>query len=295
MNTARRINNYYKQRMYGTRTIIARALDFVALRMAAFGASYVLLLFIFRDRNFALGFSIILVLILSVVLKIIADIRLEHFVKKDAVKLGKDVLLERLILCPQKEFDRFIRQICKSLGYRKIRRQDGWFYGCLGEDAVYIKPIRRHPSEKCSVQEVLSVLLEARRLEKTRALVMTTASFVPEVESLCEKADFVRVEKLDGSQLIDAAGHADLLPAGEEIDSMILQELERRKTVSQKIKKAALSPLKFKRYLACGSMLAGAGVFFGYSIYYFIFSGLCFALAAISLILARKNKQASNE
>ncbi len=295
MNVARRINNYYKQRMYGTRTIIARALDFVALRLAVFGAAYILLLFIFRDRNFALGFSIILVLILSVVLKIVADVRLERFVKKDAVKLGKDVLLERLILCPQKEFDRFVRQVCKSLGYRKLRRQDGWFYACRGEDTVYIKPIRRHPSEKCTVQEVLGVLLEARRLEKARALVLTTAAFVPEVDALCEKVDFIRVDLLDGSKLIDAAGDAGLLPAGEEIDAMILQELERRKTVSEKIKKAALSPLKFKRYLACGSMLAGAGVFFGFSIYYFIFSGLCFALAAISLILARKRKQASGD
>ena len=100
----RQLRAYYRSAMFGNRSTLARAIDFIALRLFVFVALYVW----FSLQTAQLTLSAILagvgVGMVSIALSLYKSIRLDRFVAQKRMELSRDYLFEKMVLLPRHAF-----------------------------------------------------------------------------------------------------------------------------------------------------------------------------------------------
>ena len=104
MKTQTLLLRYYKRRFYHGRSFIARAVDFLALRVITLAACYLWFTTLIDNTVMAAVLSLTALATISVAVELFKSLRLERFIQKERKRISERLFRERLLILPKEEF-----------------------------------------------------------------------------------------------------------------------------------------------------------------------------------------------
>ena len=282
MKESKRILRYYKQRMYHGRSLAARILDFVSLRLILLTACYLWFFSLARDRLVAAVLSIIAVLMFSVVMALLHSLRLERFIEKERRRLVGENLREQLALLPKQEFARLAQQAAQALPDYDAADGTPRYRGrpCLVYAMQQLSP--------ASLDDMLTVYRAARRKQVSEVLLYTAVPAGSDAESFVRRLSEVSIRLQPTDVLVELCREQQKETLAEELIEKKLSDAaaEKKRKRAQPFAKG-----QTRRYLVCAAILLAASFLTRYALYYRLLAGVSLALAGMSFFVNRSAKQ----
>jgi hypothetical protein len=272
-----RLIRYYKKKLYGGRSIIARSIDFIILRSLVMFLIFLAFLYFSRSLKAAILISIFLTLAISLILALIKRNRIIRFIEKDTLRIKQKCLLETLTMMNAEDFVSYMSRLFEDLTDYKIT-DDGFIAMSKGM-ALYA--FHNHPSALCSID---SVLKAARYSNPKVSIIISLSEFEKSARTFCTGND---IKLITGEQVLQQAAKKNMLPDEEAAQERAKNEMRNAIITLDALKKAAFSRTKVKAYIFCGIVVMCWPFVMGFRIYYPIISIICFVMAALTF---RKNK-----
>jgi len=279
----KKMRGYYRQIMFGNRNLLARSLDFVALRVIIFIAF--LLWFSLQTSNLVLSYILsgVATGMISIALALYKNIRLDKFVETKRLELAKNFTLEQMVLMPRRAFIRLMGAMAKESGYRIEQMQPrGVLSRNEAEEQVMLFALQNHPKDAVTSQQLLECYRFLRQNKLEKGILSCTAPFTENAEALLNKISDHTLTIWDQNKLLSLAQALEMLPSPEEIEVGILKELEQHRLHLKQLKKQAFGATRVRSYVTCGLVLFFASILTGQHIYYPIMGALCFFMAFVS-------------
>lgn len=280
---------YYKKKMHGGRSVVARTVDFIMFRIFLLIFIFITVLYLSLSTTVALLISIFLTVAISLLIYAINRKKVEKFILSDLKKLKQKCLLEKLTIMNADEYINYINTMLGGTIIDIEQTHDG-FYGKSDKNNIYI--FQNHPSTECGVSEVLNVY---RSLGSEKNIViMSLSEFSAEAINMCSILP-VKVYTVGGKKILDLAEKANMLPDEEEAEQNAVKEMNEAVVTLEEVKNAAFGKTKIKSYIICGIVIMCWPLVSGFRIYYPIIAIACFTLAGISYKLSKRNKKESSD
>lgn len=273
---------YYKRRMSGGKSPVARALDFFALRALFFTACLLYFRSVSNNLVVSLFLAAVATAVLCIVLHLVHQWRLERFILRQRQRLYEQYLRERLMLLPRDQFLVYARRHLNTLpGYR------------AGEGEVTFRgqPCRVHVIQQPEplVPGALLGAYRAARAAGAARLAVFSAGPVPEVtHAFCRRILDVAVEVFPPEALVRLLSQQREPDEEQRIDAIIQAEIDALRAQRAESLKNPVGAGRARRYLFAAGFLLVGSFFTAYALYYRIASGLCLALAIATAILRHR-------
>lgn len=282
MKETNRILRYYKKRMYHGRSLAARILDLISLRLILFAACYLWFLSTVRDQAVSVILSITAVLMFSVIMALIHSLRLDRFIEKERKRLVGENLREQLALMPRQEFARLARQAAQALpdytnpGGKPCYRGEP----CL----VYAMQQLTPPT----LDDMLSVYRAARRKQVSEVLLYTAVPAGADAEAFLRRLSEVSIHPQSPEILVELSRTEQNEMCADELITKKLSDAaaEKKRKRAQPFAKG-----QTRRYLICAAILLAISFLTRYTLYYRLLAGVSLALAGMSFFVNRSAKQ----
>lgn len=273
---------YYKRRMSGGKSPVARALDFVALRALFFAACLLYFRSVANNLAVSLFLAAVATAVLCIVLHLVNQWRLDRFILRQRQRLYEQYLRERLMLLPRDEFLLYAHKHLNTLpGYRAKE----------GEVTFRGKPCRVHviqQPEPLGPGALLGAYQAARAAGAAR-LAVFSAGPVPEATyAFCRRIMDVAVEVFPPEALVKLLSQQREPDEEQRIDAIIQGEIDAERAERQERLRSPVGSGRARRYLFAAGILLVGSFFTAYAIYYRIASGLCLCLAIVTAILQHR-------
>lgn len=253
------IRRYFRRGLAGGRSALARAVDYVVLRLLILAGAFLF----FRQRVGGLLWALLLALLSlllgMVLLHIVYELRFERYVAKEMRRLRRRLLSQKIALMDK----RTLLPIAQSLSGDKT-------------------PALLFCAEPVSADALLPL---ARK--KGVTMVCATAGYSQGAESFAAQAG-LRLIPLGA--LLDAAAAHGLAPGNHDIYRSILQE-----EANKCRKRPRLSGLLFaggsaKKYLVTGLILLALSFLSRYTLYYRLLATVCMSIFSVNFLMDRTRK-----
>lgn len=253
---------YLKKQFSRGRSPLARALDYLALRILIFLAA----LLFFRQRVYdgriALLLSAITLSAVMVLLKIIREYRFEAFCKRERHRLSKHLFFRTLCRLPESK----LRLLARPL-------------------AADRRLILLHRAEKADADAVLA----ASGIDDTAAL-LATGGYTEAARAFANDVTHP-IALIDPEDLFPIAKRAGCTPAEAEIDREMARILE-----DSAQKRRARAGLAFSgtfpgKYFICSFCLIVLSFFTNYALYYRLLALFSMGIASVGAILSLPREQ----
>lgn len=277
------MRNYYKKKMYGGRSLVARFLDFILLRIFLSFLIFILLLYISRSFTVSLLISVFITTAVSLVLIMIKRTKIAKYMEKDMQRIQQKCLLERLTLMNLDEYAEYINKIYKNNLHNTILMNND-FIAEYNDYHLYV--FHNHPSSKCGVSDILSVYRAFK--DRKKIMILSLSDFSSDAEKICSSFP-MEITLISGLTILETAKKMKLMPDEKSAREKAEKEMNETMLTFKKIKSATFNRGKIKGYLICGIVIFCWPIISGFKIYYPIIALACFAMAIITY---KKNKQA---
>lgn len=266
--------------------MVARIFDAVLFRAAIFCTLFVILFYYTFSLTFALIMSILLTTAASLALTLFKKAKRRKFEAKELENLKEKCLLEELTFMSRDEFSSYINKLldCKL---NSIGRFEGGFKADYKQHEMYV--LHSHPSDVCSVSDVLNIYRSANN--KKKLVILTMSSFSDEATELCKQKG---IECVGGKKLLRISAAKNMLVSEEEAQKKAEQLMKESLVTLKQLRKNALRGVKIRGYIICGIIALAWPLVNGFKIYYPIISISCFVLAAISYKKRDKAKESTD-
>lgn len=266
MSKKRILMKYYKQRLYRGRTALARAVDFVALRLILLAAGYLWFTTKVDSSLMAGVLALTTVTTLSVGAELYKSIRLERFILKERKSLAEKLFREKLVLLTRQEFLELVRS------YLTVHGEE-----FAGDSVVYLSQTVAPVGE--------DAVLTACRAAKKRgvgAVALFSASPVSEAARTLAGRMEQAVRFIAPEQLTAHGSANDMLPDESAIDAAILAQQEKIRRQRKKSISEPFAQSRLRRYGIVAIALFALSFFVPYTLYYRVLAGACLSLGALT-------------
>lgn len=258
---SRRMRKYYKNQMYGGRSVVARAVDFVTLRVLSFFLFYLWFSRMVKNSAATAFLSLIALLMLCVAVKLYKSMRLDKFIKRERRALGREYIRSQLILMQPKPFRELAVKCLSKAG-----------------DFVYTS----QQASPISADVVLKAYHAAQRRGCDSLAIVTTAKASKEAVEFAAKLKGcdITIEPVD--KLIDKAEEMGLGADEDTIDGLIIDRIEIKKQYRKKMLSSPFSNNRARAYLLAAAGLTIASFISGYSLYYRLMACACVSFSGLT-------------
>ena len=277
---------YYKMKMYGGRSLLARLIDFVFVRMLLLFVLFIVFLYLSRSIKAAILISVFLTAAFSLILTLVKRKRVIKYMEKDMERIRRKCLLEQLTLMKTCDFAVYIDRLLGG-GLCDITYNDDGFAAKHQNNAIYV--FQNHPKNPCGVSEVLRAL---RMSGDTQSVVVISLSeYTTDAKTFANSVP-EKMALIPGEKVLQIAKEKDMLPDEQAAKENAQNEMKASFVTLDKVKNAAFGRAKTKGYILCGLIVMIWPLVSGFQFYYPIISIVCFLMAFFSY---RKSKQAKEE
>lgn len=264
------LNEYYKRRLYGQRSRLARAIDFTILRVLLF-----ILFFLWFSGRFGASLpayllSFIFVMLFSVAAAMWASIRMDACKRRVNEALKQELIREKILLMPGNEYIRMVNRYCRA---NKAAYPDD----CM------IYALQR--SEKLNRDVLLGVYRTARKRGYGTVALFSSSIADDDARSLLRRNDVAIIPQ--GDTVFSAMAELNsLVPSEDDIRSRILLQIREERDERKKSAKPFVLG-RVRRYWLVSAALLGASFFVEHTLYYRLMAGVCALFASLSLWLEK--------
>jgi len=275
---------YYKKKAYGGRSVLARAIDLIMLRVIVFFFIFIVFLYLSLSVTIAFLISLFLTAAISISFVVYNRKKIEKYIMADIQRIKKKCLLEKLTFMGIDEYAEFIDKILdKKIKDKKFENEN--YSGIYGKYNAFV--FHNHPRSECGINEILSVY---RELKCDRLIIFSLSEFSEDVKNMCSRLPG-EIMLIGGKEILEAADKKGLMPDESDAESDALKEVSETIVTLENIRNNALSKTKIKGYILCGIVIMLWPIVTGFEIYYPVIAMICFILA---LITYRKSKKSEN-
>ncbi|MGI5850429.1 MAG: hypothetical protein ACOX8Q_10280 [Christensenellales bacterium] len=271
-----KMQRYYKKKIYGGRSLIARTVDFLLLRAFIFFIIFIFILYLSLSTTVALLMSIFITIAISLMLQVVKRKKTDGFIKKDLERLKQKCLLEMLTLMDKNEYAEYINKIFD------YRIKDAVFIGndfkaTYKDYGMYV--FHNHPNSLCGVEDTLNIYRLFK--DKKKIIIISLSEFSEDAKRLSAMlpAEF---DLISGQRILNIANEMGMMPDEKNAEENVKKEMNDTIVTLKKIRKAAFSKAKIKSYIICGIVIMFWPFITGFRIYYPIIAIVCFVLAFIT-------------
>ncbi len=256
-------NAYFRKRHAGGRSMAARIVDYIGLRLIFFAACWLYFRHIIPDRAASVWISAIALVTFMIVLRLCRDSSLKRFIKKDKERMRDEMRMEFLISMPQKDF--------RSLLEKTIHH----------DPQVQLYGLQKNtPVSEDDILAVYHASCETKPLH-----ICATAPFSEGAFALIKRLP-VEVKLTGAAELLDAC--RENMPISDmELEMRIEEKLEEQKKRRRRLQGRVFLDRNAKKYLLAAAALLIVSFLTDYVIYYRMLASLCVLLAATSFFINR--------
>ncbi|MEM5776002.1 MAG: hypothetical protein AAGU05_13455, partial [Anaerolineaceae bacterium] len=198
-----KLKRYYRKKMYGGRSIIARAVDFIMLRAAILVTIFIVMLQLSRSLTVSVTVSILITAALSIGMYLYRQKKADQFFEKDLQRIREKCLLESLTVMNLKEFMEYMSKIFPGMAHVEPA-DEGFTAEYRGFKMVVL---HNHPSSNVSVSQAVG----AYRLTKNsgKPVIISLSEYSNDAKKF---ADSVSLTLVSGQDVLRMAGEKGLLP-----------------------------------------------------------------------------------
>lgn len=267
MKQKRLIVSYYKRRLYRGRTALARAVDFIALRLVMLCAAYLWFSSTVESTFMAVVLSTTATLTASVAAELIKSIRLERFIVRERKALAARLFRERLVQLTREEFYALVRDYVIA----HVDEFDPESLVCTVQSAA-----------PASEDDVLRACRIAKERGTNIVTLFTASSISKEAAALAARIEGMRVGFITAADLTAYGEAKKLLPGDEAVDAAVLAEVARERARRKKSVSAPFERWRMRRYLFVSAGLFALSFFVEQATYFRLLSAACLSLGAIA-------------
>lgn len=291
-----KIRRYYRQLMFGNRNLLARSLDFIALRVIIFVAF--LLWFSLQTSQVLLSvvLSAVATGMVSVALALYKNIRLDRFVEVKRRELSRIFMLEQMVLMSRRAFVKRMAAMAEENGYR-VEHLHPRGVVCRDENnrLCILFALQNHPSDPIGANQLLECYRYVRANTMERGILLCTAPLSDNAAALLDKLPAQRIGVWDQDTILSLAEALGMLPDPEDVERGILRELEQRRLRLKQLKKQAFAQSRVRAYIICGLVLFFAAIVTGQHLYYPLMGAICFFMAFLSYFTGSNRQKRVSE
>lgn len=276
---------YYRKKMHGGRSTVARVIDYVFFRMALAMILFFVLLYFSHSIMMSAIVALLLTIAFSLTLLIADRNKMKRYIEADLQRIKEKCLLETLTFMNADDFISYLDALFGGLD--DVKPFNDGFTARINEKRLYA--FHNHPHTKIIVPDILNIL----RNNNEPLVFVSLSEFHEDVKSLCKSMQF-NVALINGTRLLKIAAEQNMLPDENEAQQRAENEMKETIVTIDKIKKTALQKTKVKRYVLCGVVVLLWSVVTGFRIYYPFIAAVCFLLALITVKQHRDNKESSD-
>lgn len=267
MKQRRMILSYYKRRLYKGRTALARAVDFIALRLVMLCAAYLWFSSAVESTLMAIVLSATATLTASVAAELIKSIRLERFIMRERKALSAKLFRERLVQLTREEFYELVR------GY-VIEHIDEFNQDCLVCTVQSAAPLTE--------DDVLRACRSAKARGTNMVSIFTSSSVSKEASALLSRLEGMEVGFVTADELVAHGEAKELLPGDAAIDAAVLSLAERERERRKKSVSRPFESDRMRRYIFVSIGLFALSFFVEQALYFRLLSAACLSFGAIA-------------
>ena len=176
----RQLRQYYRQTLYGNRSILARSIDFIALRLVIFAVLYVFTLMQTAHVLLSAILAAVGMLMATCAIALWKSIRLDKYIEQKRMELSREYLFEKIVLLPRRRFLLLIKQLVRHMGYRVVCEHPLGLLCEANENSAFILALQNHPENKVSVQQLLDSYREIQQLGVDECLICLSLIHISE-------------------------------------------------------------------------------------------------------------------
>jgi ABC-type multidrug transport system fused ATPase/permease subunit len=263
---------YYKKKLYGGRSTVARFMDYVVLRFMLLFTLFIILLYFSRSFTVSLLISIFLTLTVSLILVLVRRNRIHRYIERDMSRIKQKCLLEELTMMTIERYTDYFRQLVDGL--TDISPTE---YGFTAKkDDTMFCVFHNHPSSKCDVGDILKVV---REYAGQNTAIVSLSDFNEAAKTFAAGQG---IKLISGQSVLKAASDKDMLPDEEVAQEKARREMSDTIISLDRLKQSAFNKTKIKAYILCGLIIMCWSFVMGFHIFYPIIAVLCFVMAAVT-------------
>ncbi|MDL2225278.1 hypothetical protein LJC20_03595 [Eubacteriales bacterium OttesenSCG-928-M02] len=287
----KKLRAHYKRLLYKGRGPLARALDFVALRIILFLLGWVF--FATRLTSVWQGavMSFIFLAVLSVAVEWYKGKKMARFLVEKREALCHEYQMDQLVVLDPNVFLKVVGRLMNHLGYRILGMREGALLVEYGGDRSMMFPVQSHRNYEITSQDLLDMVRILKANGLTEMLLVSTSRLSEEASAFQKKIPNLSLSILRQESLLEEAQKMGLLPGIPEMEAALLKELEEQEMSLGRLRMEALYSGKTRAYLLCGGIILVASAFTGFNLYYPLVAALCFFLAYLSYRNNRAEKK----
>ncbi len=254
---------FFRKRHAGGRSIAARVIDYIGLRLIFAAACWLYFRHIIPSRTAAGWVTAIALIAFMIVLRLWRDHSFKKFMKKDIARMRDEMRMERLISMPYRDF--------LSLLEKTINVDPG---------------VQLHGLQKASPVTEDDILAVYHAGCETKPMhICATAPFSSEAAALSRRLP-VKVKLTGAAELLDTC--REKMPIGDsQLEARIEDALKERKERRHHLQARAFLGQSTKKYLLAAAVLLAVSFLTDYVIYYRMLASLCMLLAATTFFINR--------
>lgn len=258
---------YYKRRFYHGRSFIARAVDFLALRVITLAACYLWFTTLIDNTVMAAVLSVTALMTISVAVELVKSLRLDRFIQRERKRIAERLFRERLLILPKEGFLAVVKAFLEG-------RRGQFADDCLVYTVQSASPV--------SADTVLRAHRAAQRRGLTAAVIFSAAPVSPEAAALARRYDGVTVSFITPDDLIASGSAVDFLPDDKAVDEVILSAARTEKARRKSAASAPFAEGRMRRYILVALALFALSFFVKYTLYYRLLSAACLSFGALA-------------
>ena len=279
----KKLRRYYKKKMHGGRSVVARTIDFLVFRIMLLFSLFVLIFYLSRSITAGLFISVFLTVAVSLVITVFKRKKTQKYIQNDMQRIRQKCLLETLTFMTANEYAEFINRMFDN-DLKDICMTNDGFIAEYHNMPMYV--FHNHPSSQCEASDILYVFRMHK--ESKKIIVLSLSDMSDNAKKLCLSLP-VKIEFVSGKKVLKIANDKDLMPDKKSAEENAEKEMNETIITFEAIKKTTFGQTKIKGYVVCGIIAMCWPFIAGFKFYFPIISMGCFALAILTY---RKNKQA---
>lgn len=263
MNNRILLKRYYKNRLYKNRTVFARALDFIVLRLIIFAALYLWFKSNGTPSGLSVALSVIVTLMCCVAIELIKSIRLDRFIKKERVRLKREHALQTLLVLDRGEFSRIAR-FC-------FERTEGEGLLFAVQKAAPLDP-----------DDVLRAYRMAKQKQAEAIHVFYATSATDSAVRMAGRFSDVDISLHGPDDILEYADELGLYLDAETLEASLIDGIVEEKRNRRKKKMVVFTSARARNYLLIALGLIALSFTTRFALYYRLMAGICITFAGLS-------------
>lgn len=280
------IKRYIKREFYKGKSLPARLIDSVFLKILAFMVIFIF--FWLLGTGFLRSIVLAATLVSSFgILKFVYNrSRYMSFSARRIERAGDECALERMILLDERHRTELVRRMFAQelqTGREELRPAgEGFLF-----EKTYCRYFDSHPKVPVGVNELIALVREMRELRVKKCILMTPSRFDEDARAMAVRRSDSCIF-LENKELLKCLRGSVIYPSEKQIYIYLSAEIAERRITREKLRGAFFGADKGRSFALCAAVLLAMPLFTGQSIIYPVAAAVCTGLSIYGFTKGRR-------